>query len=218
MDVIKVMASGGMLTQGTGRVRRAVLPRRSFGRCVDRPLTAPDCEVLAHAHSLAGIQSCGRGRVWTGSSTSPASPTAGTDDARRGDRAGRGGRHPGAPHAGVHTWPGPAAASTWRPASGCPRSGWVWTSRPCTRPGSADFARLRSDGVRVVSGTDAGIGPPKAHGGVGLRCSTWWPPAYTLAEALATATSGAADSCGLGDVTGRLAPGSPPTSSSWTAT
>ena len=41
----------------------------------------------------------------------------------------------------------------------------------------------------------------------GSPCSTWWPPVSPIAEALATATSGAAESCGLADVTGRLAPG-----------
>ena len=61
--------------------------------------------------------------------------------------------------------------------------------------------------MRVVSGTDAGISPPKAHGGVGFAVLDLVAAGYPVAEALATATSGAAVSCGLGDVTGALRPG-----------
>ena len=69
------------------------------------------------------------------------------------------------------------------------------------------FGRLRSHGVRVVSGTDAGISPPKAHGGVGFAVLDLVAAGYPVEEALATATSGAAESCGLGAVTGSLKPG-----------
>jgi imidazolonepropionase-like amidohydrolase len=58
-----------------------------------------------------------------------------------------------------------------------------------------------------VSGTDAGISPAKAHGGVGRAVLDLVDAGYPVTEALATATSGAADACGIGDVTGRLAPG-----------
>ena len=68
------------------------------------------------------------------------------------------------------------------------------------------FAQLRSHGV-LVSGTDAGISPPKAHGGVGFAVLDLVAAGYPMADALATATSGAAESCGLGAVTGSLKPG-----------
>jgi imidazolonepropionase-like amidohydrolase len=67
-------------------------------------------------------------------------------------------------------------------------------------------ARMRAHGVRLVTGTDAGIGPAKAHGGVGFAVLDLVEAGYPVAEALATATSGAAYSCGLGPVTGSLRP------------
>ena len=66
--------------------------------------------------------------------------------------------------------------------------------------------RMHEAGVRFVTGTDGGIVPPKAHG-------TCWRAVVELgsvvgvAEALATATSRAAEVCGLGASTGRLRPG-----------
>jgi imidazolonepropionase-like amidohydrolase len=65
---------------------------------------------------------------------------------------------------------------------------------------------MHEAGVRFVTGTDGGIVPPKAHG-------TCWRAVVELGsvvggvEALATATSRAADTCGLGGSTGRLRPG-----------
>ena len=66
------------------------------------------------------------------------------------------------------------------------------------------LARMRAHGVRVVSGTDAGISPAKAHGGVRFGVLDLVAAGYPVAEALATATSGAAASCGLAEVTGTL--------------
>lgn len=61
-------------------------------------------------------------------------------------------------------------------------------------------------GVRVVSGSDAGISPPKAHG-------RYAEAVIELADILGTttalvaATSVAADVCGIGDRAGSVAPG-----------
>jgi len=69
------------------------------------------------------------------------------------------------------------------------------------------MTRVRAHGIRVVSGTDAGISPAKAHGGLSFAVLDLVAAGYPVAEALATATSGAAVSCGLGEVTGSLQPG-----------
>ena len=58
----------------------------------------------------------------------------------------------------------------------------------------------------------------KAHGVLPWALVDLVTAGYSVGEALATATSGAAESCGIADETGRLAPGSPPTFSSWMAT
>jgi imidazolonepropionase-like amidohydrolase len=69
------------------------------------------------------------------------------------------------------------------------------------------LARMREAGVRIVTGLDAGAAPPKPHGAVWHAVVHLLDAGFTSAEALATATSTAADDCGLGDITGRLTAG-----------
>ena len=64
--------------------------------------------------------------------------------------------------------------------------------------------QMRARGVTVVTGTDAGISPAKAHGLVRFAVYDLVAAGWPVAEALATATSGAAAACGLTDVTGSL--------------
>ncbi|HEU5417967.1 MAG TPA: amidohydrolase family protein [Streptosporangiaceae bacterium] len=72
----------------------------------------------------------------------------------------------------------------------------------------SDFAgRLHRAGVRLVSGLDSGIAPTKRHGALGYSIAELVIAGLTVAEALATATSGAAEACGVGGRKGRLAPG-----------
>jgi imidazolonepropionase-like amidohydrolase len=69
------------------------------------------------------------------------------------------------------------------------------------------LARVRAHGIRVVTGVDAGASPPKHHGMVWMATLQLLEAGYPLAEALTTATSQAADACGLGAETGRLRAG-----------
>ncbi len=66
---------------------------------------------------------------------------------------------------------------------------------------------LEAHGVTVVSGVDAGVGPPKTHGNAWIAVHDLVRGGWPVDRALATATSVAAEACRLGDVTGRLAPG-----------
>jgi imidazolonepropionase-like amidohydrolase len=68
-------------------------------------------------------------------------------------------------------------------------------------------ATVRERGVRLVTGVDAGVAPPKPHGTAWRAVSDLVRGGYSPAAALATATSGAAEVCGLGAETGRLARG-----------
>src|SRR6516165_11728736 len=71
-----------------------------------------------------------------------------------------------------------------------------------------DFVgRLHRAGVRLVSGTDSGIGPAKRHGVLPHAVCELVAAGLSVAEALATATSGAAEACGVSARKGRLAPG-----------
>jgi len=72
---------------------------------------------------------------------------------------------------------------------------------------AGQLARVREAGIRVVSGLDAGVTPPKPHGGLWRAIVQLRDAGFSTTEVLATATSTAADDCGLGRTTGRLAPG-----------
>ena len=72
----------------------------------------------------------------------------------------------------------------------------------------SDFVgRLHRAGVRLVSGVDSGIGPAKRHGVLPYAVCELVAAGLSVTEALATATSGAAEACGVSARKGRLAPG-----------
>jgi imidazolonepropionase-like amidohydrolase len=54
---------------------------------------------------------------------------------------------------------------------------------------------------------DSGIQSAKGHGSLPFAVAELTRCGFTVAEAVATATSQAADACGLGSTTGRLEPG-----------
>ena len=66
---------------------------------------------------------------------------------------------------------------------------------------------MREHGVPVVCGTDAGISPPKVHGDSAWRAVREAALSAPLEEALSSATSYAASVLGLGSATGRLRAG-----------
>jgi imidazolonepropionase-like amidohydrolase len=65
--------------------------------------------------------------------------------------------------------------------------------------------RLREHGIRVVSGLDAGAMPAKRHGQLWRAVVELVDGGWPVEEALATATSAAAEDCGV--PAGRFAPG-----------
>jgi imidazolonepropionase-like amidohydrolase len=70
-----------------------------------------------------------------------------------------------------------------------------------------DFVgRLHTAGVRLVSGADSGIGAAKRHGVLPYAVCELVAAGLSIPDALATATSGAAQACGVGARKGRLAP------------
>jgi len=58
-----------------------------------------------------------------------------------------------------------------------------------------------------VTGVDSGMAPPKQHGNAWRAVAEMVEAGYPPADALATATSIAAQACGLGGEAGRLAHG-----------
>jgi imidazolonepropionase-like amidohydrolase len=68
-------------------------------------------------------------------------------------------------------------------------------------------ARLHRGGVRLVAGSDGGIGPAKPHGLLPATLDEYVGSGLPAASALAAATSVAADACGVGARKGRIRPG-----------
>ena len=71
----------------------------------------------------------------------------------------------------------------------------------------ANTLRLQQAGVRLVAGTDAGIGPVKPHDVLRSAVSQLVDLGMPAAEVLVTVTSVAAEVCGLGASKGRIATG-----------
>ncbi len=71
-----------------------------------------------------------------------------------------------------------------------------------------DFVRrMHQAGARFVAGRDAGISPFLAHGSLHEGLGFLTEAGATAEQALAAATSLAAEACGAGDRKGRLRPG-----------
>jgi imidazolonepropionase-like amidohydrolase len=204
VDVIKVMASGGMLTPGSDQLG-VQFSAEDLRLVVDLGHEA-GLKVLAHTHSLRG--------AWH-------AVDAGVD---------------GLEHftclteEGLRTTPDllDAVAAAAAGIVVDPTIGW---NRAAIRMGAlapklrelmdrlgldpdtmrvarAEQLRLALEhGVRVVSGTDAGIGGAKLHGDGVWRSVVELADSRPFEHALATATSSAAEVLGLASVTGRLRPG-----------
>jgi imidazolonepropionase-like amidohydrolase len=203
VDVIKVMASGGFLTPGTdmfgGQYAAADL-----GILVEAA-HAVGLQVLAHAHSITGIEAALAAGVdgiehFSGitehgvdisddllvrvaAAGIAVDPTMGFDQSLLATMPP----------------PPPQVAETFA------RMGLDMASMHVQQ--QAAVSRMRARGVRVVPGVDSGAMPLKPHGNAWIAVTDLVQCGFTVEEALAAGTSGAADACGVGDVTGRLAAG-----------
>jgi imidazolonepropionase-like amidohydrolase len=203
VDVVKVMASGGMVTLGSDVFGVQFAPEE-LGVLVDAAHDH-DLEVLAHAHSLAGIRHAldiGVDGIehFTGLTEDGIQVP---DDVL--DRVAEAGTVLDL----TLGFDRSAFASMPEPPPGVQdalrRTGLDFESAYSARLAVA--ARVRRHGIRVVSGADAGVGPLKRHGAVVFAVIDLLAAGFTPEEALRTATSGAAAACGLRGVTGALAQG-----------
>lgn len=203
VDVVKVMATGGMLTPGTD-VMGVQFAEPDLRLLVEVAHEA-GLQVLAHAHSLSG--------AWT-------AVRAGVDGIEHFTcLAGEGIVMPDELLAAVA-----AAGVVVDPTYGFdpqalaqivevpPPMQALLQKLNLTREALFErriesAARFRAHGVQLVSGLDSGTTPLKAHGNVWRAVTALVWGGYPVDEALVTGTSGAAGACGLGDVTGRLSPG-----------
>ncbi len=203
VDVIKVMATGGMVTPGTD-VYAPQFTDPELAGCVEAGHAA-GLRVLAHAHALEGVRQAVRAGV-DGIEHFTCLTQTGivTPDELLADLVASG--------ITVDQTLGIDAGQAPPPDRMPPgirgvleRLGLDLETFRATRIGQAGL--LRTHGVRVVAGTDAGAAPTKRHGAAWRAVLEMVDAGYPIAQALATATSDAANELGLGPVTGRLAPG-----------
>jgi imidazolonepropionase-like amidohydrolase len=193
-DVVKIMASGGIMTPGTD------VQACQFGldelRAVVDEAHRHGLPVTAHAHALEAVRR---------------SLAAGVD----------GIEHCSCLTAGGQLLPadlGRALATA--PIDVCPTLGKLPGVEPpphvqarldevgASHESQVEQAgRLHAAGVRLLAGTDAGIGPSKPHGVLPHGLTDHVACGVPVVDALAAATGEAARACGLADRTGRLAVG-----------
>jgi imidazolonepropionase-like amidohydrolase len=191
VDVVKIMASGGAATPGTDVL--ACQFRLDELRLVVEEAHALGLPVTAHAHGLPaveqavaagvdGIEHCG---------CLTASGMEVPDDLLEALAVG-----------GIQVCPtlGKTADATPPPALAkiMARTGMTWEGR------LAMVGRMHRAGVRLISGADSGISAGKPHGILPEAIIDLVDAGLTPVEALASATSAAARSCGLADRKGRL--------------
>lgn len=190
VDVIKLMASGGLLTPGThadqpqfspAELRAAVDEANRFSL----PVTAHAHATAAIAHALdAGVDGLEHVTFQSDGAIAPA-----PEDLVRAiaDR-----------HVVV------GATLGWTPVSGVPLPPLLADGMPTLM---ANLRKLIAAGASVVLGTDAGIAPPKPHDVLRYAVGQFADLGPGPVEALRTVTSHAAEVVGLAHRKGRLAPG-----------
>lgn len=209
VDIVKVMASGGMNTPGTD-VTAAQFALEDLRLLVDEAHRA-GLPVTAHSHAAVGIDQA---------------VAVGVDGIEHGSYLVPGAL-PGL--AGLMSVAATDQQLEALAVSGiplCPTLGGLTpelyrNAPPHVQQMMADagvtpeqivetrmelIGRQHRAGVRFVSGTDAGIVPPKAHG-LFANAVVELAKLLTVPEVLATATSEAARVCGLGGSKGRLRAG-----------
>ena len=186
VDLIKIMATGGMLTKGTSP-RSAQFDAATTSAIVHH---ARRCgmDVAAHCHGTEGIaHAAGAGVAtiehcsWIGDDgrRSGYDPEVAAEIARRG------------------IWVSPTISAGWKR--------FIGGDGKFEALVKGTFASMRAAGVRLIASTDAGI-PNVRHHDLAKALPVFGQFAgLTTPEVLRAATSDCADALGLGGVTGRIA-------------
>jgi imidazolonepropionase-like amidohydrolase len=196
-DLVKIMTSGGVMTPTTD-IRACQFSLEEVRAVVDEAhrLGLP---VTAHAHALAAVQQCVAARL---------------DGIEHCSCLGE---------QGIHTPPQLAAAIAAAGIMVCPTLGHdlsrlaeplppamaaaIKRSGVTVEERLAQVGQLHRGGVTLISGVDSGINPVKWHGSLPLAVIELAAAGVPAATALASATSLAAQACGLAARTGRLRTG-----------
>ena len=201
VDVVKVMASGGVNTPGSD-VQRLQFTTEELRLVVDLA-HAGGLRVTAHAHATTAVeQAISVGVDGIEHCTCTDATGMGRVDDETVARLVRQGIVV-CPTLGVD----PRLVDAPPPMIRALMEKLHTTMREFVRDRTEFVGRLHRSGVRLISGLDSGINPGKAHGLVGHAVCELVTGGLTTAEAVATATSGATEAIGLGDRKGRLAVG-----------
>ncbi|MEV4822146.1 amidohydrolase family protein [Micromonospora sp. NPDC049274] len=193
-DLLKVMASGGVFTPGTDTTRP---------QFTDQDLTAAVTQahdlglpVTAHAHALSAVEQALRVGVDGIEHCTCVTATGAHVPEELADRLAASG-------VAVCATLGTDPAVTTPPelVEMAARAG---LSEAALR---AAAAALHRAGVRLVAGSDAGLGPAKPHGVLPETLVEYVASGIPATAALAAATSVGAGVCGLGRSKGRVRPG-----------
>ncbi|MCA6094062.1 amidohydrolase family protein [Streptomyces sp. SCA3-4] len=186
VDLVKIMATGGMSTRGSnpGGAQYGLAELQAVTRAAhERGLP-----VTAHAHAAAGIADAVAAGVDGIEHCTFMTPSG----VRRDEK----------------TVEAMAAAGTF---VGCtvvrPREGMPADVLATIEPYWENQAYMHRNGVRVVCCTDAGINPHKPHDVLPSDLVYFASQVATNTETLVSATSLAAEACGLGHRKGCIAPG-----------
>jgi imidazolonepropionase-like amidohydrolase len=194
VDVVKVMTSGGMLTEGTD-VTQCQFTLTELRAVVDEAHRA-GLPVTGHAHAVTAVEMC---------------LAAGLD----------GIEHCSCMTAQGIAMPESLADALAASGIGvCPTLGFAPGVQPpprvqalldrlglSTEDHRAQVAALHRAGVRLIGGSDAGSGPARPHGSMPQSIIDMVDSGIPCTQALAAATSEAARASGLPGRTGRLAVG-----------
>lgn len=187
VDVVKVMATGGEITPGSSS------HLSQFGlaelRAIVEEAAAAGLAVAAHAHGGAGIADAARAGVRTIEHCSFL-----TENGSHAD-----------PEVLALLAAGPSIASLT--AGLMPGAELDERGRERLPMMMASMAHIIRSGARVVIASDAGIIDGKPHDVLPYAVADMVGLGMPAVEAIAAATSTAADACGLGGQVGRVAPG-----------
>lgn len=195
VDVVKIMVSGGVFTAGTD-VMSCQFSYDDLRLLVDTAHTA-GLPVTAHAHGLPAVEqavAAGAGGIEHGNCLTPSGHA--TPESLLKRLAERG-------IAVCPTVVARVAAATLS-ASELAFTQRFGLTRDAVR---SHVRRMHRAGVRIAAGTDGGIAAAKPHGIVHAAISELVASGISVAEALASATSIAAQVCGVGARKGRLRAG-----------
>jgi imidazolonepropionase-like amidohydrolase len=193
-DVVKIMASGGVLTPGTD-TSGTQFTDEELAAAVEEAHTH-GLSITAHAHAHAAVWQALRAGVDGIEHCTSVTPT---------------GAHVDAELAAALAASGVAVCPTLGsdPAVVVPAEVLAMAERAglTQRILQDGVARLCRAGVRIVAGSDAGIGPAKPHGILPRTLEEYVNSGMEPTAALAAATARAAEACGRPDRTGRVRPG-----------